>query len=78
MAGRTVRPEFEGTAAQKESCWRAIGRPAGGCRKRGPCIVRRRDGAPKGAASSQKEDAQLNYLTRLLGAPSPRISRGTK
>jgi hypothetical protein len=40
------------------------------------CIVRRRDGAPKGAASSQKEGAQSNYLTRLLGAPSPRISEG--
>jgi hypothetical protein len=35
------------------------------------CIVRRRDGAPKGAASSQKEDAQSNDLTRFLGAPSP-------
>ena len=75
MAGRTARSEFEGTAAQKESCWRAIGRPAGGCQKRGPSPFKtprwraeRRRIFPKGGCA-------IDYLTRLLGAPFPRISR---
>src|ERR1700709_1804419 len=48
-------PEARKHGHRKGPWRRAVGRPAGGCQKRGPSPTRRRDGAPKGAASSQKE-----------------------
>jgi hypothetical protein len=78
MAGRTVRPEFEGTAAQKESCSKSgrtfcrrlpEARPVH--RKTPRWRAERRRIFPKGRCA-------IDYLTRLLGAPSPRILRGQR
>src|ERR1700732_3823099 len=44
--------------------------------KRGPSPTRRRDGAPKGAACWQQH--ALLHTDAPIGAPSPRILRGTE
>jgi hypothetical protein len=54
MAGRTARPEFDDAAAQKGRIGERSDAPHAAARSAARCIVRRRDGAPKGAACWQQ------------------------
>ena len=73
MAGRTARSEFEGTAAQKEPCSKN-GRTFRGRLPEARPVA---DKTPQWRAERRrifpKGRCAIDYLTRLLGAPSSRI-----
>src|ERR1700704_6266059 len=76
MAGRTARSRLDGTAARKGSCSESGRTPRRRLPKARPVAVmtprwraERRRIFPKGRCA-------IDYLTRLLGAPSPRFFAG--
>ena len=75
MAGRTARSRLDGTAAQKGSRSESGRTP----RRRLPKARPVADKTPRWRAERRrifpKGGCAIDYLTRLLGAPFPRISR---